>query len=48
MRWSSETAAVNAKQYRVLLHNRIYNIVGIDDMGFRHNSRKLFCQLTER
>lgn len=48
VRWSSETAAVNAKQYRVLLGGRIYNIIGIDEMGFRHNSRKLFCQLTER
>ncbi len=48
VRWSSETAAVNEKQYRVLLNDRIYNIVGIDDMGFRHNSRKLFCLLTER
>lgn len=48
VRWSSETAAVNSKQYRVLLEGRIYNILGIDDMGFRHNSRKFFCQLTER
>ena len=48
VRWSSETAAVNSKQYRVLANGRAYNILGIDDMGFRHNSRKLFCQLTER
>ena len=48
VRWSSETAAVNAKQYRVLLGERIYNIIAIDDMGFRHNSRKFFCQLSER
>ncbi len=48
VRWSSETAAVNSKQYRVLLNGRIYNILGIDDMGFRHNRRKFFCQLTER
>ena len=48
LRWSSETAAVNSKQYRVLLGERIYNILSIDDMGFRHNSRKLHTQLTER
>ena len=48
VRWSSETAAVNSKQYRVLLGERIYNILSIDDMGFRHNSRKLHTQLTER
>ena len=48
VRWSSETAAVNSKQYRVLLDGRIYDILGIDEMGFRHNSRKFFCILTER
>ena len=48
VRWSSETAAINAKQYRVLLDGRIYDILGIDEMGFRHNSRKFFCKLTER
>ena len=48
VRWSSETAAVNSKQYRVLLGGRIYDILGIDEMGFRHNSRKFFCILTER
>ena len=48
VRWSSETAAVNSKQYRVLVNGRAYNILGIDDMGFRHNSRKFFCRLSER
>ena len=48
VRWSSETAAVNAKQHRILLGERIYNIIAIDEMGFRHNSRKFFCQLSER
>jgi len=48
VRWSSETAAVNSKQYRILLGDRIYNITGIDDMGFRHNSRKFHAELKER
>lgn len=48
VRWSSETAAVNTKQYRILLSGRIYNIISIDDMGFRHNSRKFYTELTER
>ena len=48
VRWSSETVAVNSKQYRVLLDGRIYDILGIDEMGFRHNSRKFFCRLVER
>lgn len=48
VRWSSEIAAVNAKEYRILLAGRIYNITGIDDMGFRHNSRKFYSSLVER
>lgn len=48
VRWSTETAAMNSKQYRILLDDRIYNIISIDDMGFRHNSRKLHTVLTER
>ncbi len=48
VRYSSETAAVNSKQYRVLLGNRIYNIINIDDMAFKHKSRKLITQLVAR
>ena len=48
VRYSTETAAINSKQYRVLLAGRIYNILSIDEMGFKHNSRKLRTQLTER
>jgi SPP1 family predicted phage head-tail adaptor len=48
VRYSSETAAINSKQYRVLLGDRIYNILSIDEMGFKHNSRKLHTQLVER
>ena len=48
VRWSSETAAVDSKQYRVLLNGRIYNILSIDEMGFKRNSRKLHTELTER
>ena len=48
VRYSSETAAVNSKQYRVILDDRIYNILSIDEMGFKHNSRKFHTELTER
>lgn len=48
VRWSSETAAVDSKQYRVLLGGRIYNILSIDEMGFKRNSRKFHTELTER
>jgi hypothetical protein len=31
-----------------MLGGRIYNILSIDEMGFKHNSRKLHAQLSER
>ena len=48
IRYSSETAVVNSKEYRLLLGDRIYNILSIDEMGFKHNSRKIHAELTER
>ena len=48
VRYCTETAAVTAKQYRILLGERIYNIVHVDDMGFKHNSRKFHAALVER
>lgn len=48
VRYCSETAAVTAKNYRILLGDRIYNIVHVDDMGFKHNSRKFHAELVER
>ena len=48
VRYCTETAAVISKQYRILLGDRIYNIVHVDDMGFKHNSRKFHAELVER
>ena len=48
VRYSSETIAVNSKQYRILLGDRIYNILSIDEMGFKHHSRKIHTELSER
>lgn len=48
VRYSSETAAVNSKEYRIMLSGRLYNILSIDEMGFKHNSRKLHAELVER
>ena len=48
VRWCSETGAVNSKEYRILIGSCIYDITGIDEMGFRKNSRKFHTVLTER
>ena len=48
VRYSSETAAVNTKEYRILLNGRIYDITSVDEMGFKKNSRKIHTELVER
>ena len=48
VRWCSETDAVNSKNYRILLFDRIYNIVSVDDQGFRRKSRKFTAEFVER
>ena len=48
VRYCSETAAVTSKGYRILLGDRIYNFIHIDDMGFRKNSRKFKTELEVR
>ena len=48
IRYSSETAVIDSTHYRVKLGDRIYNILGIDDMGFRRTCRKLNTILVER
>ncbi len=48
VRYSSEIAAVNSKEYRILIYSKIYNILSIDEMGFKHNSRKFHVELSER
>ena len=48
VRWCGEIAAVNSKEYRILVGGRIYDITSIDVMDFRKNSRKFHTVLTER
>ena len=48
VRWCSETAAVDAKHYRIILGERIFNILSVDEMDFRRISLKLNTELVER
>ena len=48
IRFSSETAAIDSKHFRVVLGDRIYNILGVDDMGFRRTFRKRNTILVSR
>ena len=48
VRHSPEIAAVNSKEYRIILDHRVYNIRSIDEMGFKKNSRKFHTELEVR
>ena len=48
VRWCSEIAAVNSKQYRILLDGRVYDIRSIDELEFGKRGRKLHAELVER
>ena len=48
VRYSSEVAAITPDKYRILLHDRIYNILSVDDMAFKHNSLKFHAELVRR
>lgn len=48
VRYSSETAAVVSTKYRIILNDRIYNIDHVDDMAFKHRSRKFHATLVRR
>ena len=48
VRYSSETAAVTPDGFRILLGERIYNIISVDDMAFKHKSLKFHAELVRR
>lgn len=43
-RYCSELAAVNPKEYRVLLDGCVYNIIAVNPMGFQRVCVKLVCE----
>ena len=48
VRRSTETNAVNSKEYRILLGEKIYNILSVDEMGFDRYRRKFLAELVRR
>ena len=48
VRYCSETAAVNAAEYRVCFSGEIYDIVSIDHMGFKRKCCKFKCRKVMR
>jgi len=48
VRYSTETAQITSDGFRIKLGNRIYNIVAVDDMAFKHKSIKFHTELERR
>ena len=48
VRYCTETAPIDSTHYRIMLKDRIYDIVGVSDMGFKHESRLFHAKLVER
>ena len=48
VRWCDKIAAVNSTEYRILIGEDIYNILSIDEMGFRRFGRKFHTERKER
>ena len=48
VRYCSETAQVTPDGFRIKLKDRIYNILSIDDMAFKHRSLKMHAELVRR
>ena len=48
VRYCSEIAGVTPKEYRIVVGDKIYKILAIDEMGFKKVSRKFHTELVER
>ena len=44
IRYCKATESIDMTKHRVLFHNEIYNIVGIDHMNFKKKCIKLKCE----
>lgn len=48
IRYSKEVSFLSSVGYRVIFHNDIYEIEGIDHMNYKKKSIKLHCRRVER
>ena len=48
VRWSSETKAINSKEYRIVIDDSHYNILSCDNAGYYGKMRVFTCALEPR
>ena len=44
VRYCSETSVIEPDKYRIIMGERIYNILSVDDMGFKKKCLKMCAQ----
>jgi len=47
-RYCKEVATIEPGTHRILLGDRVYNIISVDDMAFKHKSLKFHAELVRR
>ena len=48
VRYSKKLANLDSTKIRILLKGVLYNVIAIDQMGFKHNSIKFKCEKVKR
>ncbi|MDK7064237.1 phage head closure protein [Gardnerella vaginalis] len=44
IRYSKETTAISSIGYRIIFHDTVYEILGVDHMNYKKKSLKLHCK----
>ena len=47
-RWCEALSKVTSDGYRIIADGKIYNILYVNPMGYKHNSLKFHCELVKR
>ena len=48
VRYCKEVSMIEPGTHRILLGDRVYNIISVDDMAFKHKSLKFHAELVRR
>lgn len=47
-RWCKALSEVTSDGYRIIADGKLYNILYVNPMGYKHNSLKFHCELVKR
>ena len=47
-RWCEALSKVTSEDYRIIADGKLYNILYVNPMGYKHNSLKFHCERVKR